>query len=112
ERGPADELYRAPTHPYTAMLIASIPAPDPVEQAARRTLRRRVTIDAEPPSPAALPPGCAVANRCPLAMPVCRTDPPPVVTAWHGGPVRCHAHVAGPTLAGAAVSDELLAAAR
>lgn len=112
EHGAADELYRGPAHPYTAMLIASIPAPDPVEQAVRRAVRRGLTIDAEPPSPAALPPGCAFANRCPLAMPICRTEPPPVVVAWHGGPVRCHAHVTGPALGGAAVADHLLATAR
>jgi oligopeptide/dipeptide ABC transporter ATP-binding protein len=110
ERGGADDLYRGPTHPYTAMLIASIPVPDPAEQAKRRTARQRVTIDAEPPSPAALPPGCPFANRCPLAMDVCRTEPPPVVEAWHGGTVRCHAHTSGPTLGGANVSDHLTAA--
>jgi peptide/nickel transport system ATP-binding protein len=110
ERGDADSLYRGPTHPYTAMLIASIPAPDPAEQAERRATRRRVTIDAEPPSPAALPPGCPFANRCPLAMDVCSSEPPPEVAAWHGGTVRCHAHVTGPTLAGASVSDHLTAA--
>ena len=113
ERGAADDLYRGPTHPYTAMLIASIPAPDPTEQAERRATRRRVTLDVEPPSPAALPPGCAFANRCPLAMDICRSEPPPDVTAWHGGTVRCHAHLTGPTLGGADVSAHLtLATAR
>ena len=107
ERGAVDDVYRGPAHPYTAMLIASIPVPDPAEQATRRAVRRRVTIDAEPPSPAALPPGCPFANRCPLAMAVCRTEPPPDVVAWHGGTVRCHAHVTGPSLGGAPVSDHL-----
>lgn len=111
ERGDADSLYRGPTHPYTAMLIASIPAPNPTEQAERRATRRRVTIDAEPPSPAALPPGCPFANRCPLAMDVCHSEPPPEVAAWHGGTVRCHAHVTGPSLEGASVSDHLTVAA-
>jgi oligopeptide/dipeptide ABC transporter ATP-binding protein len=110
ERGDADSLYRGPAHPYTAMLIASIPAPDPTEQAERRATRRRVTIDAEPPSPAALPPGCPFANRCPLAMDVCHSEPPPEVAAWHGGTVRCHAHLTGPSLDGASVSDHLTAA--
>jgi oligopeptide transport system ATP-binding protein len=110
ERGDAESLYRGPAHPYTAMLIASIPAPDPTEQAERRATRRRVTVDAEPPSPAALPPGCPFANRCPLAMDVCRSDPPPMVAAWHGGTVRCHAHVTGPALGGASVADHLTAA--
>jgi oligopeptide/dipeptide ABC transporter ATP-binding protein len=110
ERGSADGLYGGPAHPYTAMLIASIPVPDPAEQARRRVMRRAVTIDAEPPSPADLPPGCPFANRCPLAMDVCRREPPPEVAAWHGGTVRCHAHTSGPTLGGAAVADQLAAA--
>jgi oligopeptide/dipeptide ABC transporter ATP-binding protein len=110
ERGRADDLYRGPTHPYTAMLIASIPVPDPAKQSKRREARQRVTIDAEPPSPAALPPGCPFANRCPLAMDVCKIEPPPAVKAWHGGTVRCHAHTSGPTLGGATVSDHLTAA--
>lgn len=107
ERGNTKDLYAQPTHPYTAMLIASIPVPDPAKQADRRALRRRMTIDAEPPSPAALPPGCTFANRCPLAMDVCRIEPPPVVVAWHGGTVRCHAHTSGPMLGGAGISDQL-----
>lgn len=110
ERGGADELYRDPTHPYTAMLIASIPVPDPDGQAERRAARRRLTIDAEPPSPAALPVGCPFANRCPLAMDVCHREPPPEVVAWHGGTARCHAHTSGPTLGGAGVSRHVAAA--
>lgn len=110
ERGDAESIYRGPAHPYTAMLIASIPAPDPTEQGARKATRRRVTVDAEPPSPAALPPGCPFANRCPLVMDVCHAEPPPEVEAWHGGVVRCHAHVSGPSLAGASVTDHLTAA--
>lgn len=112
EQGAADDLYRGPAHPYTAMLITSIPVPDPAEQAKRRATRRQVTIDAEPPSPAALPPGCPFVNRCPLAMDVCHREPPPEVPAWHGGTVRCHAHLTGPQLAGAAVSEELIGAGR
>ena len=89
----------------TAMLIASIPVPDPVAQVERRAMRRSVTIDAEPPSPAELPPGCPFANRCPIAMDVCHEAAPPEVAAWHGGTVRCHAHTTGPTLGGAGIAD-------
>ncbi|CAM5780906.1 ABC transporter ATP-binding protein [Cellulomonas persica] len=36
EEGTGDEVLGAPQHPYTQRLLASLPVPDPVEQAARR----------------------------------------------------------------------------
>jgi peptide/nickel transport system ATP-binding protein len=36
ESGPNDQVLGAPEHPYTQRLLASLPVPDPVEQAARR----------------------------------------------------------------------------
>ncbi len=41
ETGPCDEVLRAPSHPYTQRLLASLPVPDPVEQAERREAARR-----------------------------------------------------------------------
>ncbi|RHA37762.1 ABC transporter ATP-binding protein [Cellulomonas rhizosphaerae] len=37
EEGTGDDVLGAPQHPYTQRLLASLPVPDPVEQAARRT---------------------------------------------------------------------------
>lgn len=104
ERGTADVVYEQPTHPYTEMLVASIPVPDPPEQAKRRELRQTFPT-AEPPSPANLPPGCPFENRCPVAMDICRNEMPAATKAHHGGEVRCHLHTSGPELGGESVVD-------
>lgn len=103
EQGDAALVNAAPSHPYTEMLVASIPVPDPVAQAARRELRRTFNNDAEPPSPANLPPGCPFENRCPVAMDICAEVMPEPTPAHHGGQVRCHLHTSGPELAGESV---------
>lgn len=105
EKGDADTIYEEPTHPYTEMLIASIPVPDPRAQAQRRQLRQSFDNDAEPPSPANLPPGCPFENRCPVAMDICRDEMPAPTPAHHGGEVRCHLHTSGPELAGESVVE-------
>lgn len=105
EQGEATGVHSAPAHPYTEMLVASIPMPHPVLQAARRELRQSFDNDAEPPSPANLPPGCVFENRCPVAMDICRQEMPEPTAAHHGGQVRCHLHTSGPELAGESVVE-------
>ena len=103
EQGVAAGVYDLPAHPYTEMLIASVPVPEPAAQAQRRALRRTFKRHAEPPSPANLPPGCPFANRCPVAMDICTEMMPTPTAARHGGYVRCHLHTSGPVLAGESV---------
>ncbi len=89
ESAPVEALFARPAHPYTEVLIASVPRPDP---AARR---RRAPLQGELPDPAAPPPGCPFHPRCPQAMEVCRSREPEVRDIGAGGPphrVRCHLH--------------------
>jgi len=112
EKGDAEKIYQGPTHPYTEMLIASIPMPNPVVQAERRALRQSFDNDAEPPSPSNLPPGCPFANRCPVALDICHHEMPTPAPAHHGGEVRCHLHTSGPELGGESVVQFIESTAR
>ena len=74
ERAPTRDLYADPRHPYTGLLLRSIPPLD-------RTEERLVAIAGSPPEPAARPEGCGFNPRCPFSMdPVCTTEHPPLVT--------------------------------
>jgi oligopeptide transport system ATP-binding protein len=70
EQAPAHRLYRAPQHPYTRGLLASVPRLDGAAGA------RLVPIDGSPPDLAALPSGCAFAPRCRLVNAACRIERP------------------------------------
>lgn len=111
ESGGAESVYNQPAHPYTEMLLSSIPVSNPAEQTVRRELRKTF-VDAEPPSPANLPTGCPFANRCPVAMDVCTEEMPDVTKAHDGRAVRCHLHTSGPELGGASVVDFIKSEAR
>jgi peptide/nickel transport system ATP-binding protein len=80
----SDDLYGRPAHPYTEVLLESIPVPDP-EVAAMST-----TIQGEPPSPVDPPSGCRFHPRCPHADEVCRTTEPTMAPIGDGHFVACH----------------------
>jgi peptide/nickel transport system ATP-binding protein len=63
EVGSAREIFNTPTHPYTRMLIASLPS--------LRERRKLRTIPGLPPALLDPPPGCLFHPRCPHARQVC-----------------------------------------
>ncbi|AWM85623.1 ABC transporter ATP-binding protein [Microvirga sp. 17 mud 1-3] len=82
ETGPAAQVIAAPRHPYTAGLLASVPAEhEPGE--------RLPQVPGSTPSLANLPPGCAFAPRCFKAGPACTTTPP-VQHFADGRTALCH----------------------
>jgi oligopeptide/dipeptide ABC transporter ATP-binding protein len=86
ERGPTAALFANPRHPYTQVLLASVPRPRAGRERAARPLPA-----GDPPSPLDRPPGCVFSSRCPLATDRCRTEVP--VLRPVGEPVRlaaCH----------------------
>jgi len=71
EAGVTTSVLRRPIHPYTTLLLNSVPEPDPF---GRR--KRRYVIKGEPPSPLNPPTGCKFHTRCPIAVEKCKTAKP------------------------------------
>jgi peptide/nickel transport system ATP-binding protein len=86
EIAPADELYRAPRHPYTRALLDSILEP---RATARRT-EPAVALAADVPSPLSPPSGCRFRTRCSRAEARCATDEPPLLEVGSSHELACH----------------------
>jgi oligopeptide transport system ATP-binding protein len=84
EQGTAEQIFRAPKHPYTVGLLESLPQLN----ADRRA--RLVSIPGQPPDLAHLPPGCPFEDRCPRRMDICRTREPLPTEPEPGQTVRCY----------------------
>jgi peptide/nickel transport system ATP-binding protein len=83
EVGDAKEIFRAPRHPYTRLLLETIPD-------LKMTRREREPVAGEVPNPIDPPKGCAFNPRCPFANDRCRTERPGLTRAG-GVVVACHA---------------------
>jgi oligopeptide/dipeptide ABC transporter ATP-binding protein len=75
-------LFRAPAHPYTQGLIASVPD----LKHAREPLS---SISGAPPDPREFPPGCRFAPRCPHVLPACNDGQPPSIHLSSGHSAAC-----------------------
>jgi len=84
ERAPKKELYQNPLHPYTQILIKSVPIPDPTQKS------KKTPIKGDIPSPLAPPPGCPFHTRCPIAEPRCKTEVPEFRELKPNHFVSCH----------------------
>jgi peptide/nickel transport system ATP-binding protein len=69
ESGPVRELFKAPRHPYTQALMASVPRME-------TRVNRLPSIDGQPPALHRLPAGCRFAPRCSYAEQRCRDSYP------------------------------------
>ncbi len=85
EKAPADAIVSQPLHPYTRLLIGSLP-----EVGVRYSERRLSGIAGGPPSLIDPPSGCRFRDRCPLAFAKC-VEQPPFVEVEPGRHVACWA---------------------
>ena len=99
EAGQVDPVIKAPRHPYTQLLVASIPWPDPDHkwQSTWKTGDRRE-------GPAKVATGCKFAPRCPLAMPMCTRAFPPFYQVEANRAVACYLYRDSPIMSGEALS--------
>jgi oligopeptide transport system ATP-binding protein len=73
EEGPRDLVLREPRHPYTKALLRALPRPESSKASPL------VSIPGAPPSPNAVPSGCAFHPRCEFAIASCTSELPPLV---------------------------------
>jgi peptide/nickel transport system ATP-binding protein len=93
EVGPRERLFVDPHHPYTAMLLSSVPR---ITQA-----QQLVGIAGTAPGPGEKRTGCTFAPRCPIVRARCRAEAPPAVVidpdhrarCWHASEVSLPATV-------------------
>jgi peptide/nickel transport system ATP-binding protein len=72
EYGSTDAIFRNPRHPYTEMLLASVPNPNPN----LRDRRKRIIPKGDIPDPRSLPSGCPFHTRCIYAQDACKEVTP------------------------------------
>jgi peptide/nickel transport system ATP-binding protein len=83
EIGKAEEIYKSPSHPYTQLLLQSIP-----------DIRKRnsglKSIPGSPPDLINPPSGCRFHPRCPFAMEICKVQEPEMTKVSPTHYVACH----------------------
>ncbi len=87
EVAPTEVFYSKPLHPYTQMLLSSIPVVSDEDEALKP---KGFEVKGEIPSPVNVPKGCSFNTRCPFATDVCRSIDPVMKEIEPGHTVRCH----------------------
>lgn len=82
EQSPAEEFFINPRHPYSRALLAALPS------AATRG-KRLEAIPGQVPPAGCFPPGCRFHDRCSVAKPECRENPPVLRPIVNNRKVRC-----------------------
>ena len=93
EAGDVDTVITEPKHPYTQLLIDSIPWPDITRQWGQQEI-----ISPEEDKSVASKVGCKFAGRCPHAMPICTQSPPPLYHVDEQRVAACYLYDTSPTL--------------
>ena len=87
EIAPTESFFKNPQHPYTKMLLSSIPV---VSEEEENYKPKQVPSEGEIPSPVNLPTGCSFHTRCPFATEKCRAEDPIMIKYDEKHMVRCH----------------------
>jgi peptide/nickel transport system ATP-binding protein len=101
EAGDVELVVKSPQHPYTQLLIGSIPQVSTVRDWAAEIPQEARDITAS---------GCRFADRCPMAMAQCLKETPPLFQTAPNRAVACFLHEGAPTLPAGKVETVLVAA--
>jgi len=77
-------IYEKPIHPYSEALFSATPSLNPLEKS------KRILLEGDVPSPINPPSGCRFHTRCPLRVPICEREEPPLSERANGSLVACH----------------------
>jgi peptide/nickel transport system ATP-binding protein len=94
EAGDVNSIIKNPQHPYTQLLIGSIPWPD-----LQRRWGDQDMIIPDGRVPAQPDRGCKFASRCPHVMPICRESRPPLFQVDNSRVAACYLYDKSPTIA-------------
>ena len=83
EFSPKRDFWETRHHPYTEILLESVPMPEPKR-------KRRKAFIGEPPSPFSLPRGCVFHPRCPEREGICEKEEPALHEIAPGHYIACH----------------------
>ena len=104
EVGSVDKVIGDPKHPYTRLLVNSIPLPDP---------DLRWGGESEPQTKASASSavrelrGCKFANRCPYVMAECHESPPPLFQTDDDRAAACYLYKANAPVSGREMAESL-----
>lgn len=87
EIAPAEDFFIKPEHPYTKMLISSIPV---ISEEEEKLKPQKIESTGEIPSPVNIPPGCSFHLRCPSLLEICKEEDPVMHMIQEDHNVRCH----------------------
>ncbi len=84
EAGDVERVINDPQHPYTQLLMGSIPQPDPDQPWGEKATASLMSTGENPAVD-----GCNFYDRCPVAMEMCLSTPPPMYLSDDHRMVRC-----------------------
>ncbi len=105
EVGSVEQVIKAPKHPYTRLLVSSIPLPDPdIHWGGESEIETKASA---PSANLTEVGGCKFSNRCPYAMAECRQAPPPLYLTDDNRAVACYLHKDSAQVSGGEMAESL-----
>jgi peptide/nickel transport system ATP-binding protein len=107
EVGSVDKVIKDPQHPYTRLLVSSIPLPDPdIHWGGEADIESKATA---PGASREEVQGCKFSNRCPFVMAECRQKAPPLYQTNEDRAVACYLYKESAQVSGSEIAERLAA---